>query len=70
MLVPSDREVPRTINEGIPIVTALPRSEAAEAFRGLAAFYVNGADLIEPEPESEPVAAAPSRGRLFGRRST
>jgi pilus assembly protein CpaE len=70
VLVPSDREVPRTINEGVPIVTALPRSEAAEAFRGLAAFYNDDVEVVEPQPDAEPVAAAPSRGRLFGRRSS
>jgi MinD-like ATPase involved in chromosome partitioning or flagellar assembly len=61
--------VPRTINEGIPIVTALPRSECAESFRSLAAFYVDGVEASAPEPVEEPVAAAPHRGRLFGRRS-
>ena len=78
VLVPSDREVPRTINEGVPIVTALPRSEAAEAFRGLAAFYVDGAVRSRDEPardlrrrSREPVAAARARrGRRFGRRSS
>jgi MinD-like ATPase involved in chromosome partitioning or flagellar assembly len=71
ILVPSDREVPRTINEGVPIVTALPRSECAEAFRGLAALYLDEAPVgPAPEPEEEPVAAATAgRGRRFGRRS-
>ena len=69
VLVPSDREIPRTINEGVPIVTALPRSEAAEAFRSLAAIYASepGADELQDGNE-EPVAAAPARGRRFGRR--
>jgi pilus assembly protein CpaE len=70
VLVPSDREVPRTINEGIPIVTALPRSEAAEAFRQLAAFFVEAPDMVEPQPVDEPVPVAASRGRRFGRRSS
>jgi pilus assembly protein CpaE len=39
ILVPSAREVTRSVNEGIPIVQAQPRSEAARAFRSLAALY-------------------------------
>ena len=31
--VPSDREIPRSINEGTPIVAAKPQSGAAKAFR-------------------------------------
>jgi pilus assembly protein CpaE len=36
VLIPSDREIPRTVNEGIPIVLARPQSEPAEAFAQLA----------------------------------
>ena len=32
VFIPSDREIPRTVNEGIPIVVARPQSEPAEAF--------------------------------------
>ena len=39
VLVPSARDVTRSVNEGIPIVQAQPRSEAARAFRSLAALY-------------------------------
>jgi pilus assembly protein CpaE len=39
VLVPSDREIPRSVNEGTPIVAAKARSEAAKAFRRLAALY-------------------------------
>jgi len=39
VLVPSARDVTRSVNEGIPIVQAQPRSEAAKAFRSLAALY-------------------------------
>jgi len=39
ILVPSARDVTRSVNEGIPIVQAQPRSEAARAFRSLAALY-------------------------------
>lgn len=63
VLVPSDREIPRTVNDGTPIIIALPRSEPAEALRSLAAFY------HEATPEETEAAAAGSRGRrVFGRR--
>jgi pilus assembly protein CpaE len=39
VLVPSDRDVSRSVNEGSPIVLARQRSEAALAFRSLAATY-------------------------------
>jgi len=65
VLVPSDREIPRTVNEGIPIVIALPRSEPAEALRGLAAFYH---PPIAPLPSEEPTSGSRGR-RVFGRKS-
>jgi pilus assembly protein CpaE len=37
--VPSDRDIPRSINEGAPIVLTKDRSEAARAFRSLAGMY-------------------------------
>jgi pilus assembly protein CpaE len=37
VLVPSDRDIPRSVNEGRPIVMSKPQSEAAQAFRRLAA---------------------------------
>ena len=33
VLIPSDREIPRSVNEGTPIVAAKQRSDAARAFR-------------------------------------
>jgi pilus assembly protein CpaE len=39
VLVPSDRDIARSINTSAPIVTGQPRSEAARAFRALAATY-------------------------------
>ena len=72
VFIPSDREIPRTVNEGIPIVVARPQSEPAEAFGRLA-------DLVMGEPasgeEPTPVAAAAASGggggkrRLFGRKA-
>lgn len=67
VLVPSDREIPRAINEGRPIVTVDPQSAAAAAFRQLASFYLNGAaplEYISP-------AAPDRRGfKVFGRKGT
>jgi pilus assembly protein CpaE len=39
VLVPSDRDIPRAVNEGVPIVLSKTRSEAAKAFRSLAESY-------------------------------
>jgi pilus assembly protein CpaE len=39
VLVPSDRDIPRSVNQGTPIVVAKSRSDAAKAFRSLAAMY-------------------------------
>jgi len=60
IFVPSDRDIPRAVNEGKTILDAKPQSEAAEAFRELAALVMEG------EP-----AATSARGfkRMFGRRS-
>jgi pilus assembly protein CpaE len=59
VFVPSDRDIPRAVNEGKPILVAKPYSEASVAFRQLAASMLLG------EP-----AAANARGlrRLFGGR--
>ena len=66
VFIPSDREIPRTVNEGIPIVVARPQSEPAEAFGRLADL------LAGPSAAEELVAAAAgggSRRRLFGRKA-
>jgi len=39
VLVPSHRDVARSVNEGSPVVLSRPRSEASKAFRTLAGFY-------------------------------
>ena len=48
VLVPSARDITRSVNEGIPIVQAQPRSEAARAFRSLAALYGNAENRKVP----------------------
>jgi pilus assembly protein CpaE len=73
VLVPSDREIPRTVNEGTPIVSARPESTAASAFRMLAALFVeragassDGVVLGQVPSAPEPVGAL---RRLLGRTS-
>ena len=39
VLVPSHRDIVRSVNEGSPVVLSRPRSEAAKAFRTLAGYY-------------------------------
>jgi pilus assembly protein CpaE len=62
--VPSDREIPRSVNEGTPIVAAKPGSGAAKAFRSLADRYAKA-----PAPAPTPLPSSQSGVRsLIGRR--
>jgi pilus assembly protein CpaE len=64
VFIPSDREIPRSINEGTPIVAARPSSGAARAFRSLA-------DRYSKTPVSQPAPKQASSGgvrSLIGRR--
>jgi pilus assembly protein CpaE len=58
VLVPSQRDIPRTVTEGTPIVSAHPRSTGARAFRMLAELYTNvptgSAEANGDAPASEP----------------
>jgi pilus assembly protein CpaE len=50
ILIPSDREIPRSVNEGVAIVASRDRSDAAKAFRDLADRYTKpSADDASPE---------------------
>jgi pilus assembly protein CpaE len=49
VLVPSGRDVVRSVNAGEPIVTAHPRSEAAKAFRALAHVFIAAAAPVPAE---------------------
>jgi pilus assembly protein CpaF len=46
ILIPSDRMIPVSVNEGEPIVLAEDRSGAARAFRALADIYVEAKDEV------------------------
>ena len=66
-IIPSDRQIPISVNEGTPIVTSEDRSDAAAAFEQLAAHY-----LEEQQPAEEPLmerVAAGNRKRRFAWRS-
>ena len=74
VFIPSDREIPRTVNEGIPIVVARPQSEPAEAF-GRLTDLLTGESVSTAQhlamagvTDTSSSAAAPSRRRLFGRK--
>ena len=68
VFIPSDREIPRTVNEGIPIVVARPQSEPAEAF-GRLTDLLAGATTAAEDPVPVLAAERGSRRRLFGRKA-
>ena len=54
VFIPSDREIPRAVNEGIPIVLSRPQSFAAAAFHDLASLFTDTEAAVEaarPEPK-------------------
>ncbi len=67
ILVPSDRDIPRAVNEGKPILVAKPQSEAAQAFRKLAAQLLDGE---APTSARGRRAAASGAASGWGRRWT
>ena len=66
ILVPSDREIPRAVNEGIPITLAKPSSETAAAFRQLASYYTANS-VLEHTTGRDGQEVPHHRRRLFGR---
>jgi pilus assembly protein CpaE len=71
ILLPSDREITRSINQGVPI--ALQRgSEPAAVFRSVAKLYTDDAFGVSPEaaPAPSDVAARPARQSIFKRLRT
>jgi pilus assembly protein CpaE len=63
VLVPSDRQIPISVNDGTPIVLADERSEAARSFRALASLYDHREDRQPPAElhVNEPVEGAKRR---------
>ena len=45
--IPSDREIPRAVNEGVPVTLSRPQSYAAASFHDLAALFTSGASAPE-----------------------
>jgi pilus assembly protein CpaE len=62
VLIPSDRDIPRSVNDGTPIVGSKPASRAAQAFTSLATVY---AELSKPAASRD---GKPARKSLFGQR--
>jgi len=69
VLIPSDREIPRTVNEGIPIVVARPQSEPAEAFGRLTDLVAGSAAESEEPVIALAAAAGGSRRRILRRKA-
>ena len=63
IFIPSDREIPRAVNEGVPIVLARPDSESAVAFGALADIYAGASPSVLTNPTAE------KRSSLFSRRA-
>ncbi|MBD0328515.1 MAG: AAA family ATPase [Thermoleophilia bacterium] len=62
VLVPSDREISRSVNEATPIVLAQARSDAARAFRALSERFL----VPHPERNGHADAVTAKRAGLFG----
>lgn len=68
VLIPSDRQIPISVNDGVPIVVRDERSEPARAFRKLAESYEAAEEPAAP-PVEAPVAEAKAGKRRFAWRS-
>jgi pilus assembly protein CpaE len=73
ILIPSDRLIPVSVNEGEPVVLAEERSGAARSFRALAEMYIEAKDELEPAAIAAAAVAAPAAPerakRRFARRA-
>jgi pilus assembly protein CpaE len=49
ILIPSDRDIPRSVTEGVPIVSSRPRSAAAKAYWALSTAYADAPATIDAE---------------------
>jgi pilus assembly protein CpaE len=68
IFVPSDRQIPISVNDGVPIVMSDERSEAARSFRMLADLYDEEQKVVAAEGQTEIVSAEPKPRRRFARR--
>jgi pilus assembly protein CpaE len=69
VMIPSDREIPRALNEGLPIVIAKGDSDAAHAFAILAGLYIRSDSVSRNGNGGGSENGVASRRRLFGRKS-
>ena len=58
VVIPSDRDIPRSVNEGTPIIQSKSRSDAARGFTRLASMYL------------DPAVATSKRRRVLRRKAT
>jgi pilus assembly protein CpaE len=63
--VPSDRQIPISVNDGVPIVMSDERSEAAASFRMLADLYTEEQKVVEAEQQAQIALAEPKARRRF-----
>ena len=61
VFIPSDRQIPISVNDGTPIVIQEERSEAARAFQNLADRYVEEAAPPVVRPEEQPTTGGSKR---------
>lgn len=66
VLIPSHRDIARSVNQGTPIVLDTS-SEASRSFKSLAALYMDGVEVSVAQPEPQP--ARKPLFRLGARRS-
>ena len=65
IFIPSDREIPRSVNEGVPITLSRPQSYAAASFHELAALFTGAESHTAAEPARVEAAAGAPRRSLF-----
>jgi pilus assembly protein CpaE len=68
IFIPSDREIPRSVNEGVPITLSRPQSYAAASFHELAALFAGVAEPVVATPVKQ--KAEQPRRSLFRLRRT
>jgi pilus assembly protein CpaE len=69
IFIPSDREIPRSVNEGVPITLSRPQSYAAASFHELAALFTAAAGHAAPAAEPVREKSQPRRSLFRLRRS-
>jgi pilus assembly protein CpaE len=69
VLVPSDREIPRALSEGVPIVQARPKSEPTGAFKQLAELLIEARAKDEESSDPSFTGGPEPRRRLLKRKA-